>query len=68
VKLSASIIQPESQCPGKDQLVTEEHSETLPDHTECMSQNEASEMTSQNVPGNWQAIWSFCPHIFLTLV
>lgn len=55
-RLSASAIQPESQCPGKDELVIEVHSEIFPDHTECVSQNEGSEMTSQNIAGNWQAI------------
>lgn len=55
----------QSSIPRKDQLLMGV-SETFPDDT--LSQNETSEMPSQNMLGNLEESLSFCPHTLLTLI
>lgn len=43
-------------------------SDTFPDHTHCLSQNETSEMPSQNMLGHLEESVSFFPHTILILM
>lgn len=57
----------QSTIAKKDQLLMGV-SETSPDHTPCLSQNETSQMPSQNMLGHLEESLSFCPHTLLTLM